>query len=40
MIKSKLAANNYAIGRGTNVQVSLGNIRSIKVIMVGALVKA
>ncbi len=39
MIKSKLAANNYAIGRGTNVQVSLGNIRSIKVIMVGQLEK-
>ena len=34
-IKSKLAASNYAIGHGTNVQVSLGNIRSIKVIMVG-----
>ncbi len=39
IIKSKLAANNYAIGHGTNVQVSLGNIRSIKVIMVGQLVK-
>jgi len=39
IIKSKLAANNYAIGRGTNVQVSLGNIRSIKVIMVGQLEK-
>ncbi len=38
-IKAKLAANNYAIGRGTNVQVSLGNIRSIKVIMVGQVVK-
>jgi protein involved in polysaccharide export with SLBB domain len=38
-IKSKLAANNYAIGRGTSVQVSLGNIRSIKVIMVGEVVK-
>ncbi|MGI4749979.1 MAG: SLBB domain-containing protein [Janthinobacterium lividum] len=38
-IKSKLAANNYAIGRGTNVQVNLGNIRSIKVIMIGQLVK-
>jgi protein involved in polysaccharide export with SLBB domain len=38
-IKSKLIANNYAIGRGTDVQVSLGNIRSIKVIMVGELVK-
>jgi protein involved in polysaccharide export with SLBB domain len=39
IIKSKLAANNYAIGRGTNVQVSLGNIRSIKVIMIGQLEK-
>lgn len=39
IIKSKLTANNYAIGRGTNVQVSLGNIRSIKVIMVGQLEK-
>lgn len=39
LIKSKLLANNYAIGRGTNVQVSLGNIRSIKVIMVGQLEK-
>lgn len=38
-IKSKLAANNYAIGRGTSVQVTLGNIRSIKVIMVGQLEK-
>ena len=34
-IKSKLSANNYAIGKGTSVQVSLGNIRSIKVIIVG-----
>ncbi len=38
-IKSKLTANNYAIGRGTNVQVTLGNIRSIKVIMIGQLEK-
>jgi protein involved in polysaccharide export with SLBB domain len=38
IIKSKLAANNYAIGRGTNVALSLGNIRSIQVIMVGQLV--
>ncbi|MBK0381130.1 SLBB domain-containing protein [Mucilaginibacter sp. SD-g] len=38
-IKSKLAANNYAVGRGTSVQVTLGNIRSIKVIMVGEVVK-
>jgi len=38
-IKSKLAANNYAIGKGTNVKVSLGNIRSIKVILQGQVVK-
>jgi protein involved in polysaccharide export with SLBB domain len=38
-IKSKLIANNYAIGRGTNLQVSLGNIRSIKVIIAGQVVK-
>lgn len=38
-IKSKLAANNYAIGRGTSVQVSLGNIRSIRVRVVGEVVK-
>jgi protein involved in polysaccharide export with SLBB domain len=38
-IKSKLIANNYAIGRGTSLQVSLGNIRSIKVILVGEVFK-
>lgn len=38
-IKAKLAANNYAIGRGTNVSVSIGNIRSIKVILQGQLMK-
>lgn len=38
-IKSKLAANNYSVDRGTTVQVTLGNIRSIKVIMVGEVVK-
>ncbi|MDB5000904.1 MAG: colonic acid export protein Wza, partial [Mucilaginibacter sp.] len=38
-IKNKLIANNYAIGRGTSLQVSLGNIRSIKVIIVGEVVK-
>jgi len=38
-IKSKLAANNYAIGKGTSVQVSLGNIRSIRVRVVGEVVK-
>jgi len=39
LIKAKLEANNYAIGRGTNLQVSLGNIRSIKVIIAGEVVK-
>jgi len=34
-IKNKLSSSNYAVGKGTSVQVSLGNIRSIKVIMVG-----
>ncbi len=38
-IKSRLASNNYSIGKGTSVQVTLGNIRSIKVIMVGEVVK-
>ena len=38
-IKIKLAANNYAIGRGTEVQVTLGDIRSIKVIIIGEVVK-
>ena len=34
-IKSRLSASNYAIGHGTSVQITLGNIRSIKVIIVG-----
>jgi len=38
-IKAKLAANNYAIGHGTNINVSVGNIRSIKVILQGQLMK-
>ncbi len=38
-IKNKLIANNYAIDNGTNLQVSLGDIRSINVIMQGELVK-
>jgi protein involved in polysaccharide export with SLBB domain len=38
-VKSLLARNNYAIGRGTNVKVGLGNIRSIKVIVQGQVVK-
>jgi protein involved in polysaccharide export with SLBB domain len=35
IIKNKLASNHYAIGNGTSVQISLGNIRSIKVIISG-----
>ena len=38
-IKSKLAANNYAIDKGTTVQVTLGDIRSIKIIITGEAVK-
>jgi len=38
-IKKKLASNHYAIGNGTYVQVSLGNIRSIKVVLVGEIVR-
>src|SRR5205823_4823083 len=39
LIKNKLAASNYAIGKGTNVKVSLGNIRSINVVLQGQLMK-
>lgn len=38
-IKAKLAANRYAIGNGTSVQVSLGDIRSISVRVQGELVR-
>ncbi|GAB3902909.1 SLBB domain-containing protein [Mucilaginibacter boryungensis] len=38
-IKSKLAANNYAIGRGTSVDVNLGNIKSISVVVVGEVLR-
>ena len=38
-IKSRLAANRYAIGNGTSVQVSLGDIRSISVRIQGELVR-
>jgi len=38
-IKGKLAANNYAVGQGTSVQVTLGNIRSIQVMLVGQVVR-
>lgn len=34
-IKGRLKTSNYALGNGTSVQISLGNIRSIKVIIVG-----
>lgn len=39
LIKSRLAANNYAVGKGTTVQVTLGNIRSIQVIIIGQVAK-
>ena len=38
-IKSRLAANNYAIDKGTTVTVTLGDIRSIKVIIQGEVIK-
>lgn len=38
-IKQKLASNHYAIGHGTYVQVNLGNIRSIKVLLVGEIIR-
>jgi len=39
LIRSKLTSSNYAIGHGTSLQVSLGNIRSIRVIILGQVVK-
>ena len=39
LIKSRLRANNYAIGSGTSANVSLGSIRSIHVIITGQAVK-
>jgi protein involved in polysaccharide export with SLBB domain len=39
LIKDKLATNNYAIGRGTNAEVTLGNIRTIRVTVIGEVVK-
>ena len=39
LIRSRLIAGNYTIGRGTNLQVTLGNIRSIKVIIVGQVIR-
>lgn len=38
-IKQRLISKNYEIGHGTEVKVTLGDIRSIKVIMVGEVVK-
>jgi len=40
LIKDRLIANNYAIGNGTSLSVTLGNgIRSIRVRLVGQLVR-
>ncbi len=39
IITTKLIANHYAIGHGTNVAISLGNIRSISVTLTGEVVK-
>lgn len=39
VITSKLIAAHYAIGHGTSVSISLGNIRSIKVTLTGELVQ-
>jgi protein involved in polysaccharide export with SLBB domain len=39
MVKNRLAASNYLVGKGTNVKVSLGNIRSISVILQGQVMK-
>jgi len=38
-IKSVLAAHRYAIDNGTTVSVTLGNIRSIRVIMTGEIMR-
>lgn len=39
IVTSKLIANHYSIGHGTNVAVTVGNIRSIKVSLVGEIAK-
>jgi protein involved in polysaccharide export with SLBB domain len=39
IITAKLIANRYAIGHGTNVDITLGNIRSISVTLTGEVVK-
>jgi protein involved in polysaccharide export with SLBB domain len=38
-IRARLIAKNYAIGNGSELKVTLGDIRSISVIMVGEVVK-
>lgn len=38
-LKAKLKANNYPIDHGATLQISLGNIRSIKVILIGNVTK-
>jgi len=38
-IKERLRASHYSIGNGTSLQISLGNIRSIKVILIGELIR-
>ncbi|HWZ35738.1 MAG TPA: SLBB domain-containing protein [Mucilaginibacter sp.] len=39
IIKSKLVASNYAIGRGTEVKITLGDIRTIRVMVQGQVIK-
>lgn len=39
LIRNKLIASSYAIGKGTNLKVSLGDIRSINVILQGQVMK-
>jgi len=39
VIRSKLSSSNYAIGHGTSLQVGLGNIRSIRVILLGQVTR-
>jgi len=38
-IKKELSTHNYAIGKGTTIQITLGDIRSIKVIITGEINK-
>ena len=39
LIRNKLIASSYAIGKGTDLKVSLGDIRSINVILQGQVMK-